>query len=90
MTCPFSVGDRIHERQSVWTYAADPDEAALVEPEWELDPTKPDATVTALTTRGFEYTYDHRIPVGRAPEGTWTDGGECYPEGYHLWVKVSP
>ncbi len=53
-----------------------------------LDESKPDATVTALTTRGFEYRYDQPHPIGRAQWGTWCNGGECFELGFHLWRKV--
>lgn len=88
ITCPFKVGDRIHEVQSAWTYYSEPDASALVEPEWELDPTKPDATVTELTERGFKYRYDCKVPIGRAQWGTWTEGGECFENGFIYWRKL--
>lgn len=88
MTCPFQVGDRIHEVEPVWTYCSEAGDDVLVEPEYELDPTKPDATVTALTARGFTYRYDRPITVGRVAWGQTTQEGECYEDGFHLWRRV--
>lgn len=94
MDCPFQIGDRVHEiryfglnirAEGTVTFVTERDNAML----WELDPTKPDATVIALTARGFEYRYDHPIPFGRAADGCVAHGGTCYPGGFHLWRKVS-
>lgn len=55
-----------------------------------------EATVTALTERGFKYDYDHPVPFGRAQWGQMQIGGEVYldmPESsYHLkqWVLSGP
>jgi hypothetical protein len=82
MNCPFQVGDRIHELAPVLSYQDE------VVPTDLLDPTKPDATVTEITEYGFAYRYDFRIPIGRAEWGTWTEGGECYSEGFPYWRKI--
>lgn len=53
-----------------------------------------EATVTALTPRGFVYQYDHPVPFGRAQWGQMQTGGECYLDMaesvYHLkqWALV--
>ncbi len=57
-------------------------------PEFESDPMKPDATVTAITERGFTYRYDCRVPIGRLAWNTWVEEGECYEAGFHMWRKV--
>ncbi len=89
MTCPFKVGDRVHELRSLGVITRDLlDAVAFGQALPDLDPTKPDATVTALTVRGFEYRYDHPIPFGRAADGCVAHGGTCYPEGYRFWRKV--
>ena len=54
----------------------------------EPDPFKPDATVTALTARGFTYRYDRPISVGRAQWGWTQTEGEVYEEGLHVWRLV--
>lgn len=89
--CPFKVGDRIHEvtftgvSTSLGASAERPFTDSYT---WELDSTKPDATVTEITTRGFCYRYDERVPIGRAQWGTWTEGGECFEGGFLFWKKV--
>ena len=94
MTCPFQVGDCIHElreiafvarAEGIMHFPPIPGKGILLD---ELDPSKPDATVTALTERGFTYRYDHPIQFVRPDWGT-TDGGECFEGGFHLWRKVS-
>lgn len=81
--CPFKVGQRIHELDPVTFYS-----------EWgmgtkpSIDLTLPDATVTAITDKGFTYVYDHPVPIGRAAWGQMMTGGECYPQGYGFWVGV--
>lgn len=85
--CPFKVGQRIHEQRSVWAYS-NTENVSLASLRFELDPTKPDATVTAITAKGFTYEYDNPIPFGRAAWGEMTMGGECYPEGYIYWRAV--
>ena len=79
MTCPFKVGDRVHEIRPVFRTEGGHD---------EIDPTKPDATVTALTARGFKYRYDKPIQFVRADWGT-TQEGEVYEEGFRFWRLVS-
>lgn len=91
--CPFKVGDRIHELRCKPVYSHQSIKAPWVEAvagelEFELDPIKPDATVTAITPLGFEYKYDCRVPIGRAQWGTYTEGGECYVDGFIYWRKV--
>lgn len=95
--CPFKVGDRIHELWCTGGYALFTEVEQLLDRDakptkelryMELDPTKPDATVIAITERGFTYRYDTPVPIGRAAWGTWTEGGECFPEGYMYWEKV--
>lgn len=90
MSCPFQVGDRIHEFRCLPVLASSFAEVVykIENPQFELDPTKPDATVTAITERGFIYRYDTKVPVGRAEWGTWTEGGECYSEGFACWQKI--
>lgn len=82
MTCPFKVGDRVHE-VSVMTYLDG------VEQGYTLYPGKPDATVTALTARGFEFRYDYPITIGPARWGQQSVGGECYEEGFPWWRKTN-
>lgn len=88
MTCPFKVGDRIHEARAKpeWLGMID---YARDKPVFEPDTTKPDATVTTLTARGFEYRYDYPIMIGRVEWDQQSVGGECYEEGFHLWRKTS-
>ncbi len=85
MTHPFQVGDRIHEVSYPPYIKTSLDDE--VSPLPERDPTVPDATVTALTERGFTYRYDHSIQFVRPDWGT-TNGGECYEGGFQLWRKV--
>lgn len=89
--CPFKVGDRIHELLSFAIYLGPRAEEArrFVPPPMELDPSKPDATVTAINTNGFAYTYDCPVPIGRAAWGSYTEGGQCYPEGFAYWRIIS-
>ncbi len=48
----------------------------------------PAATVTAITASGFTYEFD--TPVSFIPRwGMSFVGGECYPEGYQYWRKIS-
>ena len=82
MNCPFQVGDRIHELAPVLSYRDD------VVPINLLDPTKPDATVTEITECGFAYSYDCKVPIGRAAWGTWTEGGECFENGFSYWRLI--
>ncbi len=84
--CPFKVGDRIHELHNVHYHAAGTIDAPPVVD--ELDPSRPDATVTAVTERGFDYDYDERVTFGRAEYGTWTTGGTIFPAGYRWWRKI--
>ncbi len=93
--CPFKVGDRVHEvvyagGYSVMQLGMEGVEVTSYVPMDDvlLDWSKPDATVTAITERGFEYRYDCKVPIGRAAWGSYTEGGECYPEGYPYWRKV--
>ncbi len=88
MICPFKVGDRVHELRVPGVFTRDLMDISLELPLPELDPSKPDATVTALTARGFEYRYDKPIPFGRAADGCVAHGGTCYPEGYRFWRLV--
>jgi len=81
--CPFRVNQRIHELAPVaffgeWGMGTKP----------SIDETRPDATVTAITDKGFTYVYDTPVPHGRAAWGQMMTGGECYPEGYRYWVGV--
>ncbi len=89
MDCPFKVGDRVHEIVSlgVWWEQIDGHLYPTTTPRWRLAD-KPNATVTALTARGFEYRYDYPIPFGRAAWGQTTEGGEVYETGFHMWRKV--
>lgn len=92
MICPFQVGDRIHELRGVPVLGSSFAEVAykINHPAFELDPMKPDATVTEITERGFKYTYDEDVPIGRAAWGTWCEGGECFEAGFQYWHKISP
>ncbi len=83
MTCPFKVGDRVHEL-AAQTYAWGWHKG---EDEFRLDESKPDATVTALTARGFAYRYDTPVQHGRPIWGTQTEG-EVYEGGFQFWRKV--
>ncbi len=93
MNCPFKVGDCIHEIRPFSANVAGP---MILDGLWQLldlaalplDSTKPDATVTEITDKGFKYTYDYPIPFGRAAWGMMQDGGECYPEAYKFWRKT--
>lgn len=92
MTCPFEVGDRVHELLYTPTNVDIrlTDEGRLtgtMDHIPTLDPFKPDATVTTLTARGFIYRYDQPIQFVRPDWGT-TDGGEVFEEGFHMWRKV--
>lgn len=82
-SCPFAVGQRIHERSPTVFYSEFGEGLRL-----ELDPTRPDAIVTALTERGFSYEYLTPVPFGRAAWGQMMTGGEYFPEGYQYWVAV--
>lgn len=95
--CPFKVGDRVHELVGHCSYSRFyiDEEGRFVALEdsklhFELDTSKPDATVTAITETGFAYLYDYPIPIGPARWGTETESGECYPEGYRYWRKLDP
>jgi len=92
-TCPFQVGDRIHEMAPTGGYVRFvlTDEGITEDashytflPDWS----KPDATVTAIIENGFTYEYDYPIPHGRAEWGEMCTGGDCYPEGYRFWRKI--
>lgn len=76
-SCPFKVGDRIHELRF-----------DTIRRIWTKDEFKPDATVTAITAKGFDYRYDHIVPIGPARWGGWCEGGECYPEGFRFWERI--
>lgn len=86
--CPFKVGQRIHElaNGAIFHDIQDGDNRMVMRP--TLDPMRPDATVTAITDKGFTYQYTHPLPFGRAAWGQMMTGGECYPEGYQYWVGV--
>jgi hypothetical protein len=86
--CPFKVGDRIHEMRTQGGFSHGPEYPVEAPIQWEFDSAKPDATVTALTARGFTYRYDHPIPIGRAAWGTTTEGGECFEGGFAYWRKI--
>jgi hypothetical protein len=86
MTCPFKVGDRVH-RLTCTALSSRYDEPSFREPEWAYDSSQPDATVTAITARGFTYRYDHPIQFVRPDWGT-TQEGEVYEEGFQFWRKV--
>ncbi len=89
--CPFKVGDRIHEiefRGVTTSLGATADRPFEDSYTWELHPNRPDAIVTELTERGFCYRYDSRVPIGRAAWGTWTEGGECFEDGFQFWRKI--
>lgn len=88
MNCPFQVGDRIHELHCLPTFAGSFEEAMAKQPRFELDLSKPHATVMAIHENGFDYRYDERVPIGRPSWGTWTEGGTCYPEGYQFWKII--
>ena len=88
MKCPFKVGDHIHELRCLPTYGESIEANMAKPPVWELDASKPDATVIELTERGFKYRYDCRVPIGRAAWGTWTEGGECFEAGFPFWQKT--
>ncbi len=91
MTCPFKVGDRVHEvhhpvsvagpmvLNGIWQLM---DPACL-----QLDSSRPDATVTALIARGFTYRYDAPVQHGRPFWGTQIEG-EVYEDGFHMWRLV--
>ena len=87
MTCPFQVGDRIHELRTPGVLTRDMLDTLFGQPLPELDTAKPDATVTALTSRGFTFRYDHPIQWGR-PEWGQVQEGEVYEEGFRGWRKV--
>lgn len=89
--CPFEVGDRIHElRCCGYNLSLGPsaEQPFIDEPLLTLDDCRPDATVTALTERGFKYRYDCRVPIGRAQWGTYTEGGECFEAGFLYWHRL--
>ena len=88
MNYPFQVGDRIHELRYLPTYSHSLEEACKQFVQWEIDTSKPDATVTALTEKGFTYTYDRPVPIGRAQWGTYAEGGECFEGGFQFWRKI--
>lgn len=84
--CPFKVGDRIYELNAWRLYnGPDVDECS---PSNTLDLSKPDATVTAVTEKGFMYVYDTPVPHGRHEWGQMMVGGGCFPEGYAYWQKL--
>lgn len=87
MICPFKVGDRIHEVRAQAGFGHGPEYPVESEPVWELDESKPDATVTALTARGFAYRYDRPIQFVR-PDWGMAQGGEVYEEGFQFWRKI--
>jgi hypothetical protein len=87
MTCPFKVGDKVHEVRQPGVFTRDMMDIPLEQSLPELDPSKPDATVTALTARGFTYRYDRPIQFNRPYWGT-TQEGEVFEEGFHWWRKV--
>lgn len=86
--CPFKVGDRVHEVCAQVGFGMGPEYPVETPIQWELDSTKPDATVTELTLAGFIYVYDRPVPIGRAQWGTFTEGGECYEGGFPYWRKI--
>jgi hypothetical protein len=87
MICPFAVGDRIHEVRypPIIKTGLDDEVSPVLLP--ESDPTKPDATVTSFTARGFTYRYDRPIQWGRAEWGTVQEG-ECYEGGFMMWERI--
>ncbi len=93
MTCPFKVGDRIHGVRTQGVNVAGPMVLdglwQLLDPaSFELDSATPDATVTALTARGFTYRYDHPIQFVRPDWGTMQEG-EIFEGGFQFWRKVN-
>lgn len=86
--CPFQVGDRIREQETFPGYYddADPEHSYQI---LRDHPTHPDATVTAITSDGFAFEYDTPVPMGRVQWGQMCTGGECYPEGYQFWRKLT-
>lgn len=83
---PFQVGDRIHELEYDPMYSLD-DGKTWVGGESHLSTNRPTATVTELTQHGFGYRYDERVLTTR-PHYGWFEGGECFPNGYHMWTKI--
>ncbi len=88
MECPFKVGDRIRGLRAQYGFGHGPEYPVDARIEWEDDTSRPDATVTELTERGFKYRYDERVPIGRAQWGTWTEGGEIFEGGFQFWRKI--
>ncbi len=84
--CPFKVGDLIHEWDSQHSWSADGGQTWQTS-ERVLNDRHPDAVVTELTPRGFKYQYTERVPF-IAREGSWFEGGECFPSGYHCWTLI--
>ena len=87
MTCPFKVGDRIHEVQIpgvVITGAAVYDGLyqSFDSSSCPLDSFKPDATIISLTPSGFAYRYDRPIFLGLT-EGEVSEGW------LHWWRKIA-
>lgn len=74
IACPFKVGDRIRELYF-----------NTIRRDWMTNENVPPATVTALTSAGFDYIYDYEIPIGRPEWGQMAVGGTCYPEGYRYY-----
>lgn len=83
---PFKVGDRIHE----WEWLPVPSNTlhyVIKDAPRRPHGFHPDAIVTELTARGFKYDYVEKVPF-IAREGSYFIGGECFPNGYHMWFKV--
>ena len=74
---PFEVGDKICELEYEPTYGGGP--------AFKVALHKPHATVTELTHRGFKYQYDTDVSLNPFQ---FVSGGECFPNGYHMWRKV--
>ena len=87
MICPFKVGDRVFQLCARGGFGYGPEYPVESELVLERDPTYPEATIIAITTRGFEYRYDKPIQFVRPDWGT-TQAGEVYEGGFHWWRKV--
>lgn len=86
--CPFKAGQRIRPQRCLGAFTSNRVLVYHFPFEFGDDPTQPDATVTAITEKGFAYEYDNLVPFGRAAWGEMMVGGECYPEGYAYWRAV--
>lgn len=87
MICPFKIGDRVHELRNRGVFTRRLEAGFDIPLQWELDMTKPSATVTEITERGFKYEYDDPVPF--IPRWGMTFlGGECFEEGFQYWRKA--